>query len=96
LHFREYRRYRRQDKDGITLLGAFWGDGKQRPGSWLWQVCLNGEDAARGIRRLAGQGPGKTQGVILPVIADRMLAGHMPDHCRPAGEITAHILISHE
>jgi hypothetical protein len=28
--FREYRRYRRQDKDGITFLGAFWGEGRRR------------------------------------------------------------------
>lgn len=32
--FREYRRYRRQDKDGVTFLGAFWGDGKRRLDQW--------------------------------------------------------------
>jgi type IV secretory pathway TraG/TraD family ATPase VirD4 len=90
--FREYRRYRRQDKDGVTFLGAFWGSGKQRLDSGIGKFCLNGEDAARGILTLGGPGSGKTQGVILPVIADRMLAGHSLIIADPQGEITGHIL----
>jgi len=90
--FREYRRYRRQDKDGITLLGAFWGDGKQRLDHGFGKFGLNGEDAARGILTLGGPGSGKTQGVILPVIADRMLQATSLIIADPQGEITAHIL----
>jgi len=89
---REYRRYRRQDTDGVTLLGAFWGDRRQRLDFGLGRFCLNGEDAARGILTLGGPGSGKTQGVILPVIADRMRAGHSLIVADPQGEITAHIL----
>jgi type IV secretory pathway TraG/TraD family ATPase VirD4 len=90
--FREYRRYRRQDKDGVTFLGAFWGQARQRLDHGLGKFGLNGEDAARGILTLGGPGSGKTQGVILPVIADRMLAGHSLIIADPQGEITGHIL----
>lgn len=89
---REYRRYRRQDKDGVTFLGAFWGDGKRRLDFGFGKFCLNGEDAARGILTLGGPGSGKTQGVILPVIADRMLAGHSLIVADPQGEITGHVM----
>jgi type IV secretory pathway TraG/TraD family ATPase VirD4 len=89
---REYRRYRRQDKDGVTLLGAFWGDKHIRLDVGWGRFCLSGEDAARGILTLGGPGSGKTQGVILPVIADRMLAGHSLIVADPQGELTAHVL----
>lgn len=89
---REYRRYRRQDKDGVTFLGAFWGDGKRRLDFGFGKFCLNGEDAARGVLTLGGAGSGKTQGVILPVIADRMLAGHSLIVADPQGEITGHVM----
>jgi len=90
--FREYRRYRRQDQQGITFYGAFWGDNKRRLDFGSGTFCLNGEDAARGILTLGGPGSGKTQGVILPAIADRMLAGHSLIIADPQGEITAHVL----
>ncbi|MBE2195952.1 MAG: type IV secretory system conjugative DNA transfer family protein, partial [Anaerolinea sp.] len=89
---REYRRFRRPDPDGLTLLGAFWGEGKRRLDFGVGRFCLNGEDAARGILTLGGAGSGKTQGVILPVIADRMRAGHSLIVADPQGEITAHVL----
>ena len=90
--FREYRRYRHQDQQGLTFYGAFWGDNKRRLDFGSGAFCLNGEDAARGILTLGGPGSGKTQGVILPAIADRMLAGHSLIIADPQGEITAHVL----
>lgn len=89
---REYKRFRRPDQDGVTLYGAFWGSNRQRLDQGFGQFCLNGEDAARGVLTLGGPGSGKTQGVILPVIADRMLAGHSLIIADPQGEITHHIL----
>jgi type IV secretory pathway TraG/TraD family ATPase VirD4 len=89
---REYRRFRRQDAEGLTLLGAFWGEGKRRLDVGTGQFALSGEDVARGILTLGGPGSGKTQGIILPAIADRMLCGHSLVVADPQGEITAHIL----
>ena len=89
---REYRRFRRTDGDGLTLLGAFWGEGKRRLDFGTGQFCLGNEDVARGILTLGGPGSGKTQGIILPAIADRMLSGHSLVVADPQGEITPHIL----
>ena len=89
---REYRRFRRADPDGLILLGAFWGESKRRLDVGTGQFCLGGEDVARGILTLGGPGSGKTQGIILPAIADRMLSGHSLVVADPQGEITAHIL----
>ncbi|MDX2138474.1 MAG: type IV secretory system conjugative DNA transfer family protein [Chloroflexota bacterium] len=89
---REYRRFRRAEADGLTLLGAFWGEEKRRLDIGAGQFCLGGEDVARGILTLGGPGSGKTQGIILPAIADRMLSGHSLIVADPQGEITAHIL----
>jgi hypothetical protein len=89
---REYRRFRRPDAQGLTFLGAFWGEDKRRLDVGTGQFCLSGEDIARGILALGGPGSGKTQGVILPAIADRMLAGHSLIVADPQGEITAHVL----
>jgi type IV secretory pathway TraG/TraD family ATPase VirD4 len=89
---REYRRFRRQDAEGLTLLGAFWGEQKRRLDVGTGRFCLGGEDVARGILTLGGPGSGKTQGIILPAIADRMLSGHSLVVADPQGEITAHIL----
>ena len=89
---REYRRYRRLDLDGVSFLGAFWGENRWRLdyGSGLFR--LSGEDAARGILTLGGPGSGKTQGVILPVIGDRMLAGHSLIVADPQGELKEHVI----
>ncbi len=89
---REYRRFRRPDPEGLILLGAFWGEQKRRLDVGTGQFCLGGEDVARGILTLGGPGSGKTQGIILPAIADRMLSGHSLVVADPQGEITTHIL----
>ncbi|TVR18818.1 MAG: type IV secretory system conjugative DNA transfer family protein [Anaerolineaceae bacterium] len=89
---REYKRFRREDPEGLTLLGAFWGEDKRRLDLGTGKFCLGGEDIARGILTLGGPGSGKTQGIILPAIADRMLAGHSLIVADPQGEITAHVL----
>ena len=89
---REYRRFRRSDGEGLTLLGAFWGENKRRLDVGTGQFCLGGEDVARGILTLGGPGSGKTQGIILPAIADRMWSGHSLVVADPQGEITAHVL----
>ncbi|QPC83622.1 type IV secretion system DNA-binding domain-containing protein [Phototrophicus methaneseepsis] len=91
-HFCEYKRFRREDPEGLTLLGAFWGESKRRLDLGTGRFCLGGEDIARGILMLGGPGSGKTQGIILPAIADRMLAGHSLVVADPQGEITGHIL----
>ena len=91
-NLREYRRFRRLDPDGLTLLGAFWGERKRRLDAGTGRFSLSGEDVARGILTLGGPGSGKTQGIILPAIADRMLSGHSLVVADPQGEITAHIL----
>jgi type IV secretory pathway TraG/TraD family ATPase VirD4 len=89
---REYRRFRRPDPDGLVLLGAFWGDQRRRLDAGAGQFCLSGEDVSRGVLTLGGPGSGKTQGIILPAIADRMRAGHSLIVADPQGEITAHVL----
>ena len=89
---REYRRYRRQDREGVSFLGAFWGENKWRLDYGTGTFHLSGEDAARGILTLGGPGSGKTQGVILPVIGDRMLAGHSLVVADPQGEIRDHVI----
>ncbi len=89
---REYRRFRRSDADGLTLLGAFWGEDRRRLDFGSGRFALSGEDIARGILTLGGPGSGKTQGIILPAIADRMLARHSLVVADPQGELTAHIL----
>ena len=70
----------------------FWGESKRRLDLGTGRFCLGGEDIARGILTLGGPGSGKTQGIILPAIADRMLAGHSLVVADPQGEITGHIL----
>jgi hypothetical protein len=89
---REYKRFRREDPEGLILLGAFWGEDKRRLDLGTGRFCLGGEDISRGILTLGGPGSGKTQGIILPAIADRMLAGHSLVVADPQGEITTHIL----
>ncbi|MBW7881008.1 MAG: type IV secretory system conjugative DNA transfer family protein [Anaerolineae bacterium] len=89
---RQYRRFRRPDGEGLTLLGAVWGEQKRRLDAGTGRLCLGGEDIARGLLTLGGPGSGKTQGIILPAIADRMLAGHSLVIADPQGELKAHIL----
>ncbi len=88
---REYRRYRRQDCEGVSFLGAFWGENRWRLDHGAGTFHLSGEDAARGVLTLGSAGSGKTQGVILPVIGDRMLAGHSLIVADPQGELKEHV-----
>ncbi len=89
---REYRRFRRPDGEGLILIGAFWGENKRRLDVGIGQFCLSGEDVARGILTIGGPGSGKTQGIILPAIADRMLSSHSLVVADPQGEIIAHVM----
>ncbi len=89
---REYKRYRRSDLEGMTFYGAFWGERKMRLDAGQGMFCLNGEDAARGILALGGPGSGKSQGVILPAIADNMMNRHSLIVADPQGELKHHIL----
>jgi len=89
---REYKRFRREDVEGLALLGAFWGEQKRRLDMGTGKFSLSGEDIARGILTLGGPGSGKTQGIILPAIADRMRAGHSLVVADPQSEITGHVL----
>jgi type IV secretory pathway TraG/TraD family ATPase VirD4 len=70
---RTFRRWRKHDPWGWTLHGQFWGAKGQALGKHL---SLSGEDIARGVAVFGAQGSGKTQGVILPAVADRMRDGH--------------------
>ncbi len=88
---REYIRFRREDPEGITFLGAFWGENHLRLDVGWGKFCLSGEDAARGLLTLGAPGSGKTQGVILPVIADRMALRHSLIVADPQGELTSHV-----
>jgi type IV secretory pathway TraG/TraD family ATPase VirD4 len=89
---REYKRFRVADPEGMTFYGAFWGENKHRLDVGQGMFCLNGEDAARGILALGGPGSGKSQGVILPAIADNMKNGHSLIIADPQGELQQHIL----
>ncbi|MCI0713730.1 MAG: type IV secretion system DNA-binding domain-containing protein [Chloroflexi bacterium] len=89
---REFHRFRRVDPDGMSLYGAFWGH-EQRRLDWNTGVLrLSGEDAARGVLTIGAAGSGKSQGVILPAIADRMQSGHSLIIADPQGELQPHIL----
>ncbi|MFQ3674533.1 MAG: type IV secretory system conjugative DNA transfer family protein [Aggregatilineales bacterium] len=85
-------RFQREDPEGLILLGAFWGEDKRQLDLGTGRFCLGGEDITGGILTLGGPGSGKTQGIILPAIADRMLAGHSLIVADPQGEITARVL----
>jgi type IV secretion system protein VirD4 len=98
----DFRRWRKPDPWGWTLRGQFWGAKGQKLGS---RFCLSGEDIARGVAVFGPQGSGKTQGVILPAIADRMRDGHslvvtdVQGELQPTIEklaaLTGHLLVVH-
>lgn len=89
---REFARYRRPDQDGMVFYGAFWGERHLRLDWDQGTFFLSGEDIARGILTLGGPGSGKSQGVILPAIGDRMYAGHSLVVADPQGELKNHVL----
>jgi type IV secretory pathway TraG/TraD family ATPase VirD4 len=99
---RTFKRWRKHDPLGWTLRGEFWGAKGQSLGT---RFSLSGEDIARGVAVFGPQGSGKTQGAILPAIADRMRDGHslivtdvqgelQPYIERIAG-LTGHLLVAH-
>ena len=88
----EFRRFRNQDIDGIILEGAFWGERNRRLDSGIEQLYLSSEDATRGILALGSPGSGKSQAVILPIIAQKMQAGMSLIVADPQGELKSHIL----
>lgn len=92
----EYRRFFRPKEDGINLYGAFWG---HRVGTRYRRLdkghgafCLSSEDAARGVLVLGAPGSGKTQGMILPAIADRMKLKQSMIVVDPQGELRHYIV----
>ena len=99
---RTFRRWSKPDPEGWSLQGRFWGAGGQRLGR---RFCLSGEDIARGMAVFGPQGSGKTQGLILPAIADRMRDGHSLVVTDVQGElqptiaqiasVTGHLLLVH-
>lgn len=97
---REFRRFRRVDKSGLPIVGAFWGAKQQestgkrrylRLDRGRGRMYLTGEDIARGILTIGGPGSGKTQSIILPAIADNMTHGHSVIVVDPQGELTDHV-----
>jgi type IV secretory pathway TraG/TraD family ATPase VirD4 len=100
----QFRRFTQVDPNGVALRGVFWG----RAGKVLdrRQFCLSAEDAARGVLTLGVPGAGKTQAVMLPLIAEHLRAGHSLIVADPQGELgpylmqlavtTAHTLAVHD
>ncbi len=95
----EYKRFRVKDRDGLTLYGDFRGaeikarKGRARRFSVLGSTfSLSSEDTARGVITIGNPGAGKSQGVILPVIADAMKNGGSLIVADPQGELKAHVI----
>ena len=90
---REYKRFRREDPEGLTLLGAFWGEDKRRLDLGTGKFCLGGEDIARGILTLGGP---RFRARHRASSCLRLGIGCWPGHslivADPQGEITAHVL----
>jgi type IV secretory pathway TraG/TraD family ATPase VirD4 len=104
----EYRRFATKQPNGVTLLGEFRGE-EYKPNHYriLGNLfALSAEDAARGIITIGNPGSGKSQGIILPIIADSMKDGECLIITDPQGElkhqiggfarVTGHIVIAHD
>jgi type IV secretory pathway TraG/TraD family ATPase VirD4 len=97
-----FRRWSKPDPWGWNLQGRFWGAKGQLLGE---RFSLSGEDIARGVAVFGPQGSGKTQGVILPAIADRMRDGHslivtdvqgeLQPYIQKLASITGHLVVVH-
>ena len=97
-----FRRWSRPDPWGWTLHGRFWGARGQPLGA---RLSLGGEDIARGVAVFGPQGSGKTQGVILPAIADRMrdrhslvvtdVQGELQPYVEQIAAATGHLVVVH-
>jgi type IV secretory pathway TraG/TraD family ATPase VirD4 len=104
----EYKRFAEKQSNGVTLLGEFRGE-EFKPNQYriLGNLfSLSAEDAARGIITIGNPGSGKSQSIILPIIADSMKDGECLIITDPQGElkhqvadfarVTGHILIVHD
>jgi len=99
---RTFRRWSKPDPWGWTLQGRFWGANGQLLGE---RLGLGGEDIARGVAVFGPQGSGKTQGLILPAIADRMRDGHslivtdvqgeLQPYIQKLASLTGHLVVVH-
>jgi hypothetical protein len=99
---RTFRRWSKLDPWGWSLKGRFWGAKGQLLGE---RFSLSGEDIARGVAVFGPQGSGKTQGVILPAIADRMRDGHslivtdvqgeLQPYIQKLASLTGHLVVVH-
>jgi type IV secretory pathway TraG/TraD family ATPase VirD4 len=97
-----FRRWTKPERFGWTVQGEFWGEKGRKLGS---QLCLSGEDIARGVAVFGAQGSGKTQSVILPALADRMRDGHslivtdvqgeLQPYIQLIAAMTGHLVIVH-
>jgi len=104
----EYKRFAKKHPQGVTLLGEFRGE-EFKPHQYriLGNVfSLSAEDAARGIITIGNPGSGKSQSIILPIIADSMKDGECLVVTDPQGElkhqvmdfarVTGHVIIVHD
>ncbi|MEO1666696.1 MAG: type IV secretory system conjugative DNA transfer family protein [Chloroflexota bacterium] len=70
----EYKRFRKNQRGGVSFYGKFHGD-RQGKTNFTYlgdQFNLSAEDAARGIITIGNPGSGKSSSVILPLIYDSM------------------------
>jgi type IV secretory pathway TraG/TraD family ATPase VirD4 len=104
----EYKRFAEKQRNGVTLLGEFRGE-EFKPNQYriLGNLfSLSAEDAARGIITIGNPGSGKSQSIILPIIADSMKDGECLIISDPQGElkhqvadfarVTGHVVIVHD
>jgi type IV secretory pathway TraG/TraD family ATPase VirD4 len=104
----EYQRFAEKHQNGITLLGEFRGE-EFKPNQYriLGNLfSLSAEDAARGIITIGNPGSGKSQSIILPILADSMHDGECLIVTDPQGElkhqvcdfarVTGHVVIVHD
>ena len=104
----EYKRFAQPYPHGLTLYGEFRGEehGKKRYRILGDTFSLSPEDAARGVITIGNPGSGKSQSVILPIIADTMKEKDSIIVTDPQGElkheilkfakVTGHIVIIHD
>lgn len=104
----EYKRFADKHPNGITLLGEFRGE-EHKPNQYRIlgnRFSLSAEDSARGVLTIGNPGSGKSQSVILPIVADSMHDGECLIITDPQGElrhsivdfarVTGHVVIVHD
>lgn len=87
---RDFSRYARSQPDHIALDGTLWGQGLQC--LTTEGLGLSPEDSARGILTLGAPGAGKTQAIVVPLLAAHLQQGHSIVLADPQGELTPHVL----